>query len=272
MSHDTIVFLADPHLGEDKPGHQRSFEEVLSRVAPMKPKLVVVLGDVTQDGKVKPEYFGYARDQIARFDAEVICIPGNHENGYNAHRTAWPPPIEPAFIERFENHFNPMPWSRRVGRVHVLGIDSQLLGSDFPEERQQIDWLKQSLRDAQSQDETTIVVMHTPLFVATPGAADDPHDYWAIPHAARGALLDCLRRFPPHMLLAGHVHRDIEVPCDFCAMRTLASSSFQAHTIWSVENDLLPAGSDELCFYTMDAGVDHPQLQRHVLDHQDRHQ
>lgn len=266
-----ILFLADPHLGDDKPGHQASFEEVLKRARPMNPDLVVILGDVTQDGKVRESYFDYAREQIARFGCEVMCIPGNHEEGYNVHRTSWPPPVERSFLGRFAAFFNAMPWSRTVGDVRVLGIDSQILGSGFPEEAQQMRWLGEQL-SLQKKGERTVVVMHTPLFLETPDGIDDPHDYWAVPHPARDELLACLRQGAPDMVLAGHVHRDIAVTCDFCVSRTLASSSFQAHTIWSVKNDRLPVGSDDLCFYTMDAGATRPTLTRHILDHQDRHQ
>lgn len=271
MGTKTILFLADPHLGDDKPGHQASFEEVLQRAKPIDPALVVVLGDVTQDGKVREDYFGYAKTQIARFGCEVVCIPGNHEEGYNVHRTAWPPPVERSFLTRFAKVFNSVPWSRRVGHVRVLGIDSQILGSGFPEEVEQVRWLGEQLSQSR-QGEHVVVVMHTPLFLETAGQGDDPHDYWAVPHAARHELLGHLRRNPPDLLLAGHVHRDITSPCDFCEVRTLASSSFQAGTIWSVKNDRLPAGSDDLCFYTMDAGDASPTLKRHILDHQDRYQ
>lgn len=264
----TILFLADPHLGEDRPGHQASFDEVVQRAAPMRPQLVVVLGDVTEDGKLRESYFDDARRQIARFDCEVLCIPGNHEEGYNVHRTSWSPRVERSFLERFARHLNPMPWSRRVGAVRVLGIDSQILGSGFEEETLQRKWLADQLQSRQA-DDAIVVVMHTPLYLKTHGPQDDEHDYWAVPHAGRGDLLACLQQNPPAMLLAGHVHRQINLPCDFCTYRTLASSSFQAHTLRSVPNDRLPEGSDDLCFYTMDASA--PLLQRHVLDHQDRY-
>lgn len=271
MANPTILFLADPHLGEDQPGHQASFEEILQRAAPMRPQLVIVLGDVTEDGKRRESYFDDARRQIARFNCEVVCIPGNHEEGYNVHRTTHLPPVERPFLKRFEHYFNPMPWSRQVGAVRILGIDSQILGSGWNEERHQQAWLSEQLQSRQTK-ESIVVVMHTPLYLETPGPQDDIHDYWAIPHQARGNLLACLKQNPPEMLLAGHVHRDIAVPCDFCESRTLASSSFQAHTMWSVNNDRLPSGKDDLCFYTMEASALSSVLQRHVLDHQDRYQ
>lgn len=271
MSEQNIIFLADPHLGHDKPGHMAAYEEVLVRAKPLDPQLVVVLGDVTMDGKKDPSYFPFARDQIARFGCDVWCIPGNHEEGYNVDRTTWPPPVEASFLPRFEKFFNAMPWTQTVGNVQVLGIDSQILGSGLPQEAEQITWLNNELPKARAAGRYVVVVMHTPLYVATPGPDDDPHDYWAVPHAARGALLDCLRAAPPDLLLGGHVHRHIDVPCDFAAFKTLASSSFQANSIWSVPNDQLPVGDDELCFYHMDAAADRPTLTRQVLDHQDRY-
>ena len=185
MPGPSILFLADPHLGRDMPGHQASFEEVLRRAALKEPSLVVVLGDVTQDGKVKPEYFPYARDQIARFGVPVMCIPGNHEEGYNAHRTTWDPRVQHEFLGRFEQFFNPVPWARTVDTFRVLGIDSQILGSGFGEETEQLTWLRHQLDRTHEDGRFSVVVMHTPLYVATPDASDDPHDYWAVPPEAR---------------------------------------------------------------------------------------
>jgi|GEM_PF-6175137 len=267
-----ILFLADPHLGDDKPGHQASFEEILSKAAQRPIEQVVILGDVTQDGKVREDYFDYARRQIARFGKPVLCIPGNHEEGYNASRKAWDPQVKPEYLPRFARYFNAMPWTTQVGDVRVIGIDSQILGSGFPEEKHQENWLVKQLQQAKAESVKSMVVMHTPLFVDAPDASDDPHDYWAVPHADRAAMLDILTKHGVDLLLAGHVHRHIEPACSFGRFMTLASSSFQAHTIWSVKNDRLPAGNDDLCFYTLDVDSPDLKLQRHILDHQDRHQ
>jgi len=69
-----LIHLSDLHFGRDQPGIA---DALVAEINAHRPDLVLVSGDLTQDGKVSE--FESARRFLDRLEAHVLCVPGNHD-------------------------------------------------------------------------------------------------------------------------------------------------------------------------------------------------
>ena len=275
----TILFIADPHLGIDpviaQSGSQASLEEILNRTKCLeKLELVVVLGDLTLDDALESRYAEEVHRQFDRFGATVMYIPGNHEMGNHLNANRVEPLLTRERFEHYQKHHTPTPWRHDVGDVRILGVNNLIAGSGFPEEAAQYEWLLSQLKAARREADYVVLVMHVPPYLSRPQESEESDYYWTVPHQPRLKLLGSIARTPPDLMLAGHVHREVHPYCNLCRYQTLASPSFQANTIWSINNDRVPRGyadSNDLSFYTLTIGKSTKRFERHILDHQDRY-
>jgi 3',5'-cyclic AMP phosphodiesterase CpdA len=72
-----IAQLSDVHIGADR--HRRDLlHSAIGEVNAARPDLVVVAGDLTDDGF--PEQYEEAREELAKIECEhVVLVPGNHD-------------------------------------------------------------------------------------------------------------------------------------------------------------------------------------------------
>jgi Icc protein len=104
----TIAHISDPHLGSP---HfvPNLMNRVIVELNELEPDVVVVSGDLTTDG-FRPEYKAWLA-YAERIEAPLLTVPGNHDSrnvGY----------------VHFEDLIGPRMWSRDVGTVRLVGIDS----------------------------------------------------------------------------------------------------------------------------------------------------
>jgi len=293
-----VLFIADPHLAANEPGSQASFDEIVRRARAFGDvELVVVLGDCAMQKKQDDELFLYSKHQFERFGAPVVVSPGNQDVGNHmrpersyeldakreastadlrddrdAHTETVPAVvISEQRLRWFEGLFGPTRWARDVDSLRIVSIDSQLYGSGLEAEREQNVWLKETLRKARRETDSVVLCMHTPPYLSASDEEEAPDFYWTIPKESRQGLLSAVSEAPPDLLLTGHVHRELHPENELCDYWTLASSSFQCGTIWSVDTSRVPPGSDDLSFYSLTPEPDGYAFQRHILHHQDRY-
>jgi 3',5'-cyclic AMP phosphodiesterase CpdA len=72
-----IAQLSDVHVGAGR--HRRELlHAAIAEVNEARPDLVVVAGDLTDDGF--PEQYEEAREELGRIECEhVVLVPGNHD-------------------------------------------------------------------------------------------------------------------------------------------------------------------------------------------------
>ncbi|WP_255494053.1 metallophosphoesterase [Halarchaeum sp. CBA1220] len=120
----TLAVLADVHADAAREsGSWKCHEHALDRLRTalddagrLGADAVLVAGDLTRDGR--PDSFDAVDAAFATFDGPVLCVPGNHD----VPKTYRDAPSVHAFRERYTPGV--LPYVRRVGSVHVVGLDT----------------------------------------------------------------------------------------------------------------------------------------------------
>ena len=164
------------------------------RAQPHKIDAVVLTGDLT-DGN-DPREYALARQLLARLDAPVYLIPGNHD-GSDAMRREMSG--FPGLADRAEGKIF---YTADIGTLRLIALDTHIPGQPHGKlGQEQLAWLDDALR---ASDKPTIIALHHPPTLS------------GIAHMDKIGLLDAAafgEVIAPHThierLLCGHVHRPI---------------------------------------------------------------
>jgi 3',5'-cyclic-AMP phosphodiesterase len=202
----SIAFLSDTHvnLRTNEPGtdYNRRFDEAIAQVNAAKVDLVLISGDLTDGGKAdQMELF---KQKAKLFQAPVLFVPGNHDVGMVGDgdtKTS----ITPEKVKLYGKALGPNWFVREKAGVRVVGIDSCLFGSGFPEEEDQWKFLEKELAGPHSKP--TLVLEHYPLFIRS---LDEPRvGTWNVQPEPRRRLLALLQTARVRAVLSGHLHYPI---------------------------------------------------------------
>lgn len=190
-----LVQLSDLHIGGDENGMDPipRLEAVIAtvRALPNRPDAVLVSGDLTDDGA--EEGYRLAREMLARLEAPLHVIPGNHDDRVRL-RAAFDLPGEGD---------EPINYSVTVGDLRLVTLDSIVPGQDpgdFPPE--QLRWLDEELA-AESQAPTLLALHHPPLATGIP-----EWDEINLLAPQRELLAEVVARHPQLLgITGGHLHR-----------------------------------------------------------------
>lgn len=194
-----IAHLSDPHLCPPGTLYQTvldsnaSFEAALDQVHSLSPDLVILSGDVTENGH--PDEYVVARTLLSRLSAPILAIPGNHDDREAfRHGLAGLSGLIPLAAE------GPL-HGVAEGPVRVVGLDVTVPGDHHGQiNATHADWLEATLSEAPLTP--TLLMMHQPPF-DTGMAFIDAYRCFGEDHLAR-----VLARHPQVIrILAGHVHR-----------------------------------------------------------------
>jgi alkaline phosphatase D len=203
-----LALVSDTHVtrgtNEDQASHKARLEKVIADVNAAPVDMVLIAGDLTQDGKAT-EIADFQK-QIKGFLAPVWYVPGNHDVGNKLigsqvkrdSVTAWR-------VRFFERSLGPSFFARERKGLRVIGINSPILGSGLPRERDMWCFLEKEL--SKSNAPATVLFSHYPPFVKT--AAEKGGDYWNIEPEPRQRLLGLLKRASVKTVLTGHLHREL---------------------------------------------------------------
>jgi 3',5'-cyclic-AMP phosphodiesterase len=211
-----LLQLSDPHVGatwgdgDPVAGLTSAVESV--RRLPDRPDAVLVSGDLA-DHAADGEY-EFVREQLARLDAPVHVLPGNHDDR-----------------DTLRRHFDlpgaggtPVQYAVDLGPLRLVVLDSTRPGEDRGElDRQRLTWLDAEL--AAAPDRITLIAMHHPPL----STGIEAWDEIGLPVADRVALGEVLERHPQvQRLVAGHVHRAIAAELAGRAVLAVPSTYVQA--------------------------------------------
>jgi 3',5'-cyclic AMP phosphodiesterase CpdA len=167
------------------------------------PHAVVVNGDLSINGPDSDAELAFAASALARLDARVLALPGNHDvgdepPGQDAHQI-----VSEARLAR---------WSATVGDDRfvmeaedwlLIGLNAQLLGSGLRREEEQDLWLDRQLAAAGARP--IALFLHKPLFIDDP--AEEAETIVSLQPAARARLLARLDDVGVHLVVSGHLHQ-----------------------------------------------------------------
>lgn len=198
-----IAQLSDIHIGGPAAGSGDRFSAAIVEINAMtlQPDLVLLTGDLTQDGT--PDQWAEYQERLAELEAPAISMAGNHDHA----------------IAELSGH-------RCVdaGPLWLVMMDSS--ASVFTED--DAAWLESQL--SARPDSATVVAIHHPPF--------ETGIWWMDCVGLAGAHLfeEVVRRHPQVIkVLSGHVHRPIQTQWDTCSLWVCPSTSV------AVAADLDPA-------------------------------
>lgn len=218
-----VLQVTDLHLGRLS-AHDAARREVLrSVIAGMQPDLVVVTGDVCENPIDSPEEVDNALPWLDALGADTLVTPGNHDVGNKLSLGKFG--ITPGLFDHWSQHFG-RGWARRdMGGWSIITLNTQIMGSGWPEEAEQLTWLEAQLASA----ERAAVFMHMPLDLGPNGDAVPNAHYWPIDPGPRDQLLPLLSQPKVRVLATGHLHHYASFPSAKPPRVWCPSSTFQVH-------------------------------------------
>jgi 3',5'-cyclic AMP phosphodiesterase CpdA len=205
----TIAHISDLHLQSGKPARQAQVEPILQKINEMKPDLVVISGDVTDDGWDSIEELKWAKRWLEeRLEVVWWAVPGNHDVGNFASLSEGK--IDDARVENWQIGFKAfeLPVNFGVlGNWAIIFVNSMLFGSGLDTEKVYRERLEREL--AMVQDRLSLVaIMHSPLFIEESDESIIPAaEYWIGPKATRLEIWNRLQQAGVKLIGSGHVHQ-----------------------------------------------------------------
>lgn len=209
-----FAVIADSHLNPAEHGNTSPWqtnhlanprnEVVVDAVNELKPCFTVHVGDVVHPLPHTSEYAPaarYARSLYSRLKAPLYIAPGNHDIGDKCLLGNPAATISEESCKTYEEHFGKQWQSFEHGDACFLIVNSCLLGSGTPQEKEQWEWLVRTL--AENRSKRKFLFTHYPPFITDP--AEEDH-YDNIDRQPRAAFIELLTANDVEALFAGHVH------------------------------------------------------------------
>lgn len=278
-----VLVVADSHLSERNPEAGRNWSAVVAHVDAVAPDLVIHVGDITADGAHHPEDLDHARDQLARIEAPVHVLPGDHDLGDNPFGAPPEDVIDAPRLDRYRQVFDADRWCVEVGAWRLLGIDTQLFDSGLADDGEQWAWLEAQLADHPRRNTHLALFVHKPVTVL-----DQSHDdirspgRYVPPHTRR--RLSCLiRAHRVALVVSGHLQparstvvgaaTQVWAPSTWAVLPETFQPSLGAKRcgllslVLADDGSFVPAFAEPagLCQQTVDARLLEPSTRRRVV-------
>lgn len=201
-----LALVSDTHFlrkdGRKLEQNRQHLRQVISSVNTSRVDLVLIAGDLTEDGDAA-DFRAFSRE-MAKFDAPVWVVPGNHDTG-GKRIPGKPNPVKDvnrSRLWRYEWILGESYFVREIKGVRVVGVNSPLLGSGLRQERRMFRYFDEKLRGP--TDVPTVFLLHYPLFAKTPDESGG--EYWNVEPEPRQRLLALIQQSAARAVLSGHLH------------------------------------------------------------------
>lgn len=196
-----VLQLSDFHLGARPGDDPRRMDAVRRHVERLRADLIVFTGDLVDDGPNDRASLQRGRELLASFGTPFHALPGNHDVGNKP--SIGKHGVTQRAVAQWCDVFGADRFVRDAGGWRIVGIDSQITGTGWPQEAAQLDWL----REAVACNEPVAVFSHMPLYLYERNEQPSGRDaYWQVDPAPRRALLPLLERRNVKAIASGHVH------------------------------------------------------------------
>ncbi len=214
----TFVHISDPHLGFSARADAR-FARLVGQINRIKPDFVVLTGDLTYG--LTDKHMAAIDAALKQFEMPVKLIPGNHD--VRDHKS----------LRIYRKKYGSDYYVFTHDNCDFIFLDSMILDPDTPyfstkdskfhqELDNQWNWLEKALADARLAGRRHVfLLLHIPPFTDKP---DDRATLAGICPAGRKRLLAMTQKYGVEVILAGHIHRTIEVQADQCTVLTVGGT------------------------------------------------
>jgi 3',5'-cyclic-AMP phosphodiesterase len=199
-----VAQISDTHLSDDKPFFVDNFRRIGEALRADRPDLVLNSGDISLDGASTESDLAAARALHDGLGLPMRFLPGNHDLGDCQDAPSHgQQAIDDERRARYLAHFGADWWTLDVPGWRLLGLNTQLLGSDLAATQEQ----DAAIADAAATlgERKLALFLHRPLFDQ---AADEAEITGRFVHPLpRRALLAALGDAAPALVACGHVHQ-----------------------------------------------------------------
>ncbi|MEM7680632.1 MAG: metallophosphoesterase [Planctomycetota bacterium] len=209
----TLAHCSDPHLGHEREPDSKENARRMAEAIAADPgiDLVVITGDLTDQGDERPEDYALAQRWVASLGKPGRVVAGNHDVG--AFVGVGRGEVREPACARFDEAFGGDRWANHDAAPgwSLVGVNSMVGGSGLERERAQQQWLTAQRQVAHQRGHAVALCTHAPLFVNDPAEPAGPvHGYWTAPPMARDALVrpDTEAALAPFgLVMSGHLHQ-----------------------------------------------------------------
>lgn len=210
MSEFRLTQISDTHLSRAArfASLTENFQRIGAHIDAARPDLVVNSGDVSWDGPTNRSDLEFAKELHAALPVDCRYLPGNHDVGDNPTAVGAAPSHMAnekdcaVFIEVFGEDR----WQFEAAGWRFIGLNSLIMNTGIPSEREQEEWLQSQLSGANGKP--VALFLHKPLFLMTP---DDPEESGTairyVPQPVRSRLVEWLGAHDVRLVASGHVHQ-----------------------------------------------------------------
>jgi 3',5'-cyclic AMP phosphodiesterase CpdA len=196
-----VVQISDTHLSRWDGPLRRNFRAVADFVnIVLKPDLVIHTGDLILSNPDADADYAAAKQLHLLLAAPVRFVPGNHDVGEAYDRDWWATTRER--LARYRNHVGETPWLEWIGDVGLIGLNSQVFGTDLPEESDQ--WRRLEVIADAVRGRVVLLFQHMSFYTQYSGS-DGRRG--GIAAADRERVLSVLGQARVWGVANGHVHR-----------------------------------------------------------------
>lgn len=229
----SFIQLSDIHIGiENKikfqPSWVENFHTAIQQIKDLdqQPDFLIITGDMTRDGKSKPEELRNVKNIFEGLDWPVYVIPGNHDIG-NRYRDDKKNVIKKETLDSYRDIMGDDKFLFSHKGIQFVGFNSFLFGSTLDEEEVQWQWLE---AQAKAKDIAQFWFMHSIPFIESPGEVEPIIDtgnwYYTIGTKSTDRLMKVLKMGNIKSLSNGHVHQYLKRTVDNINFTCCPSSAF----------------------------------------------
>lgn len=205
----SVCVVGDVHFGGSEETDTR-FKQVAERIAKKKCAAVVLLGDLSENGKVKE--LKVVKDKLGKLSGKrILAIPGNHDIHVEKDKRQRNSSLVLNKLKEFITTFGEDHHVLELPQTTIVVANSEVLIANkekFPalQEHRESSWakLEESLRTASEKKGNIVLITHRPLIKRNWEEAKSASNW---PVEERNRLLAMLPPSSTTHVLAGHTHR-----------------------------------------------------------------
>lgn len=231
-----FIAVADSHdklptdtVDREFPSRMHQHDRVTTLLELMKKvpaDFAIHMGDLVQEYPEKsgfPAAFAEAVVAMRSLPVPVYHVAGNHDVGDKPDRTMPTHPVSPESLANYHQVCGRSWYRVDQADCRLLVINSQILDTDLPEEREQREWLETEMASAEGK--RLMLFLHLPLYL---GKEDEPAlgNYDVLGVSSRRWLLDLIKRHEVRFVAGAHVHFAFFDTIGECEYHQLASPCF----------------------------------------------
>lgn len=191
----------------------RAVVEAINEICP---DVVVFTGDQVNVAGSQAQWDAFEEAvRGVRSEVKILYLPGNHDVA-----------ISTGSVDsgEFTSRYGADRFCYCANGVKLVGLNTNLIAHDDPQEAEQFDWLEGVLKQKSGREDCTIVFGHHPFFLNN---IDEPDSYFPIMKSKRRLYYDLFAASGVDAVYAGHRHETFDSSFNGIPMKTTTSAAFQ---------------------------------------------